>query len=63
MCTPKLWDIAAGVVIAEAAGAVVTDWDGGKLFPIDLDAYDGGAFRVAAANRKAHPHLIETMKR
>lgn len=62
MCTPKLWDIAAGVVIAEAAGAIVTDWNGGKLFPIDLDAYQGEAFRVAAANRTAHPRLIETMK-
>ncbi len=62
MCTPKLWDIAAGVVIAEAAGAIVTDWAGEKLFPIDLDAYQGEAFHVAAANRKAHPRLIETMK-
>jgi myo-inositol-1(or 4)-monophosphatase len=62
MSTPKLWDIAAGVVIAEAAGAIVTDWTGGNVFPIDLDAYDGGAFRVVAANRKAHPRLIETMK-
>ncbi len=62
MCTPKLWDIAAGVVIAEAAGAIVTDWTGAKIFPIDLDAYEGEAFRVVAANRKAHPHLIETIK-
>jgi len=62
MSTPKLWDIAAGVVIAEAAGAIVTDWSGGKIFPIDLDAYDGEAFRIVAANRKAHPRLIETMK-
>jgi len=62
MTTPKLWDIAAGVVIAEAAGAKVTDWAGGRVFPIDLDAYDGGAFRIVAANRKAHARLIETIQ-
>lgn len=61
-CTPKLWDIAAGVVIAEGAGAIVTDWAGGKIFPVDLDTYDGGAFRIVAANRSAHPRLLETMR-
>ena len=62
MCTPKLWDIAAGVVIAEAAGAVVTDWNGGKIFPIDLDAYEGQAFRMVAANKKTHPNLLKTLR-
>jgi myo-inositol-1(or 4)-monophosphatase len=61
MCTPKLWDIAAGTVIAEAAGAAVTDWNGGKIFPIDLDAYDGQTFRVAAANTKTHPTLLKAI--
>ncbi len=61
VCTPKLWDIAAGVVIAEAAGAVTTDWKGDKLFPIDLDRYEGQTFQIVAANRKAHPKLIELM--
>jgi myo-inositol-1(or 4)-monophosphatase len=59
--TPKLWDIAAGVVIAEAAGAITTDWKGDKLFPIDLDRYDGEPFQILTANRKAHPKLIEWM--
>lgn len=62
MCTPKLWDIAAGVVIAEAAGAVVTDWSGEKIFPMDLDAYEGRSFRMVAANRKTHPGLIEAIR-
>jgi fructose-1,6-bisphosphatase/inositol monophosphatase family enzyme len=61
MCTPKLWDIAAGVVIAEAAGAKVTDWEGREIFPIDFDSYEGESFRVVAANRKVHPKLLETM--
>lgn len=62
MCTPKLWDIAAGIMIAQAGGAVVTDWEGGKIFPIDLDAYEGTPFRVVAANKKVHPHLLKTMQ-
>jgi len=62
MCAPKLWDIAAGVVIAEAAGAVVTDWTGQKLFPADLDSYEGQPYRVVAANGKAHPKLLEAMQ-
>ncbi len=61
VCTPKLWDIAAGVVIAEAAGAVTTDWKGEKLFPIDLNRYEGQAFTIVAANRKVHPRLIKLM--
>ena len=62
MCTPKLWDIAAGTVIAEAAGAIVTDWNGEKIFPIDLDSYEGQTFRVAAANRKTHPTLLKAIQ-
>jgi len=60
-CTAKLWDIAAGCVIAEAADAITTDWKGEKLFPIDLDAYEGQPFQVLTANRKVHPTLIEWM--
>jgi myo-inositol-1(or 4)-monophosphatase len=59
MCTPKLWDIAAGTVIAQTAGAMVTDWNGREIFPIDLDNYDGQAFRVLAANKKTHPCLLQ----
>jgi len=62
MSTPKLWDIAAGAVIAEAAGAVVTDWNGGRIFPVDLDAYDGQAFHVLAGNGRSHPTLREMMR-
>ena len=61
VCTPKLWDIAAGVVIADAAGAITTDWKGRKLFPISLDEYEGRSFQVLTANRKTHPKLVEWM--
>ncbi|OHB65577.1 MAG: hypothetical protein A2Y77_06460 [Planctomycetes bacterium RBG_13_62_9] len=62
MCTPKLWDIAAGTAIAEAAGAVVTDWSGKRIFPLDLDNYDGQSYQVIAANEKSHRELLEIMK-
>ena len=62
MCTPKLWDIAAGTVIAETAGAIVTDWNGEKVFPLDLDHYEGQNFQLAVANKKTHPGLIKAIQ-
>ena len=62
MCTPKLWDIAAGTAIAQAAGAIVTDWNGEKIFPIDLGDYEGQTFQVAAANCRTHPSLLKAIK-
>lgn len=60
--TPKLWDIAGGALIAEAAGALVTDWQGGRIFPVDPDTYDGRKFQIVAANKKAHPDIVELLK-
>ncbi len=59
---PKLWDIAAGAVIAEAAGAIVTDWQGKKIFPLDLESYETQQFQLLAANKKVHPKLLELLK-
>jgi myo-inositol-1(or 4)-monophosphatase len=59
---PKLWDIAAGTLIAETAGAVVSDWKGGKIFPFDLDSYDGQELQVIAANKKVHTELLGRLK-
>jgi len=58
----KLWDIAAGVLIAEAAGATVTDNQGKKLFPVNIAAYDGSKFNIVAANKKVHAELIEMLR-
>ncbi len=60
--TPKLWDIAAGAVIAQAAGAVITDWQGQKIFPVDLDNYQGHKFQVITANQKVHPQIVELLR-
>lgn len=59
ICTPKLWDIAAGVLIAEAAGAIATDWQGRKLFPINMDGYERQTFPAIVANKTVHPKLLE----
>jgi myo-inositol-1(or 4)-monophosphatase len=59
---PKLWDIAAGAFIAETAGAVVTNWQGEKIFPLELDNYNGEEFTLLAADKKVHPELLELLK-
>ncbi|MHC4172294.1 MAG: inositol monophosphatase family protein [Planctomycetota bacterium] len=59
---PRIWDITAGAVIAEAAGAIVTDWQGGKIFPVDLDGYEGQTFEVIAANKTVHPEILNLLK-
>jgi myo-inositol-1(or 4)-monophosphatase len=59
---PKLWDIAAGALIAEAAGAIVSDWQGGKIFPADLDSYEGQELQTIAANKKVHAEILKIIK-
>jgi myo-inositol-1(or 4)-monophosphatase len=44
------WDLAAGVVLVEQAGGVVSAYDGG---PLEL-----GSGRVVAAGRRLHPALV-----
>ena len=56
---PKLWDIAAGVLITESAGGIVTDWQGNNIFPVDLENYEGGTFQIMMANKKIHPELLQ----
>jgi myo-inositol-1(or 4)-monophosphatase len=55
----KLWDIAAGALIAESAGAIVSGWNGEQIFPVNLGRYSGQPFKVVAANKKAHPEIIK----
>lgn len=61
--TAKLWDIAAGAFIAETAGAVVTDWRGNGLFPIEPETYNGENFEIVAANKKAHKQILEKLEK
>ena len=59
---PKLWDIAAGALIAQTPGAVVSDWHGNKIFPFDLENYEGQQLQVIAANKKVHTELLGRIK-
>lgn len=61
--TSKLWDIAAGALIAEMAGAIVTDLQGNKVFPVDMEAYEGHEFQALFANKKVHAELLELIKK
>jgi fructose-1,6-bisphosphatase/inositol monophosphatase family enzyme len=54
------WDIAAGTVITRRP-ALVTDWQGGKIFPVDPDHYEGQTFQVLVANRRVHAKLLQTI--
>ena len=56
---PKLWDIAAGALIAQSAGAIITDFKGQKIFPMDIDAYDSDKIEILAANKKVHQKLVD----
>ena len=60
--TPKLWDMAGGAAIAEAAGALFTNWQGQKIFPVDLNSYDGHKFQIITANKTVHPELVEMLR-
>lgn len=59
---PKIWDFAAGVLIAESAGAIASDWHGNKLFPIDLDKYEAQEFPITAGNKKVYPEILNLLK-
>jgi fructose-1,6-bisphosphatase/inositol monophosphatase family enzyme len=59
MDKPKLWDIAAGAFLAESAGAIVSDWQGKSLWPVDMQNYTGQTMKTLAANKKTHKKLIE----
>ena len=58
----KIWDIAAGVLIAKSAGAIITNMKGENIFPVDLDSYQRQGFSTLAANPKVHPEILEMIK-
>jgi myo-inositol-1(or 4)-monophosphatase len=54
----KLWDIAAGVLLIEQAGGIVTPLDGKAIFPIDLNRYQSQRFRILSTNPATHSELL-----
>jgi myo-inositol-1(or 4)-monophosphatase len=59
---PKLWDIAAGALIVERAGGIITDWDGNNIFPINVENYEGQKLKTLAANPRTHGEMVQLLK-
>lgn len=57
LCMTKLWDIAAGTLLAQQAGAIVSNWKGGPVWPIDPRTYDGQPIPCLAAGHTCHKEL------
>ncbi|MBQ9099542.1 MAG: inositol monophosphatase [Clostridia bacterium] len=51
----QLWDYAAGAVILEEAGGIITDWQGN---PLSMT----GEANIAASNGALHPYLLSVLK-
>ena len=52
--TPKVWDLAGALLVAQEAGGLVEGLDGSPLFPLPPEALDYAAISrpvLAAANR------------
>lgn len=54
-CALSAWDIAAGSLIIEEAGGVVTDFEGGRGFLLSGD--------IVASTRAIHPDFLEEVRR
>ena len=59
---PKLWDIAAAAIICESAGAIVSKWNGEKIFPVDLEKYNGEKLQALACQQNSLPPNPRTNK-
>ncbi|MBW8016601.1 MAG: inositol monophosphatase [Planctomycetes bacterium] len=60
--TTKIWDIAAGTLIIENAGGIVTDLQGAPIFPIDdIEKAAKSSHLVLAANKKTYKKLKEML--
>ena len=57
----KLWDIAAGIVIIERAGGIVTDTTGKPLSTINLENYNAELIPILATNQIIHPQVLELL--
>jgi len=57
----KLWDIAAGMVIAKSAGAVSTDFEASDKTPIDCFNYEGQSEPILMAPELIHRGLLESL--
>ena len=42
-------------------GKNAANWKGGKIFPYEVENYDGQRLQVVSANKKVHPELLELL--
>lgn len=54
----RLWDVAAGAIIIEEAGGIITDHQGRPHFPFGLSAYRGEPVPFLAAAPELHGRLL-----
>ena len=54
----RIWDVAAGALLVQEAGGVLTDLKGRSVFPFDAATYDGSETPFLAAGAKLHGELI-----
>lgn len=59
----KLWDVAAGALLIEQAGAPVTDPAGAPLWPIDLAAYRGNDVPILGGAPQLHARLLADLRK
>ena len=58
----KLWDIAAGIILIENAGGIITDIQGNKILPISVEDYKAENYTMLAANNpQVHAELLELL--
>jgi hypothetical protein len=49
-------------LIAESACAIVSDWKVNKLFPMNLDNYQGQELMTLGANKKVYSEMLSLLK-
>jgi len=59
----RLWDVAAGILIAEEAGAIVRSPNGQQYFPIDLATYSNATMPFLAAGPTLLNELLTEYQR
>lgn len=58
----KLWDMAAGTIIVQEAGGIVTDHAGREYFPMNLADYRGGPVPFLAARPDLLRQLLDEIQ-
>lgn len=57
----KLWDVAAGTLIVQEAGGIVTDHAGHPIWPLELSTYRNEDIPILVGSPTMHPKLLSTL--